>query len=925
MAQKQVKLPSAHGHTAGIFADMSVDGPQIGTLVVIFDRAKNLPNRKTIGKQNPYVAARLGKEAKKTDTDMRGGQTPRWDQEIRYTVHESPDYLQLKVSVFNDDKKTDLIGETWVDLSSVIIPGGGQSDSWHELRFKNKYAGDIRLEMTYYDTRPEDEAVIERRTVVAEKPQTRSSHNAANTAPTSSSSLSGPRQPRPIKRRPLPDDPTGASSSRAPPAAPANPVASAATMAPVAPVTPVAPVAPAAPVASIAPAAPIQDFPAPVLSNTQPLHPSPDHAPVPNSHRQSDARPSSRHADIPLPRASQINQYDCNISKGNNVDPVDQRGDPYNAQARPYHDPNDDYYGEPQRQMHPPITENYGNPYEPNVYQARSSHEGVEPYSLYSNQPRPSYPDDTHYSAEPTPYVPNRHPSQAPSQEYAKNTQGDPSYPEEGSHYRYNNALIQSDPRRQSPLRQLMAPEDDRFAYASMQPTVEDENDEGLPPPPPVHRTTVNTNVRPSSSSGPPGYKPYSPQEYTPPQPDVRDSHRSTVVSPAEQDLAISMSRPSQAPSRSFYAEPSSPAVPPSLAAGYNVTNEPVNNQHAQAPERQYDHFPTNMPSREVATRVSNVPQQPPISAIQPLRSSPAPTMDRARSISPNPRPLSYRKSVSPRPPSRDERDVSSVPFSPDSFDTYNPRRSPSATRENGSLYATRDRNVASGQPPKADTDDSPIIGDDGRIIDPSDHLPSESWAPEPEKRNKKPEVIIRFKHNPQHSSHAARSSPREQQHHSAPTTPDAVIRSTARPRSTYVLQQPRQSYERHQRTATTTTYTPPRPSTRDYDRHDTYAQPQQYHAPSPAAYSTPPRRRSISPNPQPRSSPLYSYGDSGPPIPAKVPIAAPVSSGYMGGGMDALSQEMQSIDIGPGGYDSSRSVRRYAPRVSVTGGPGYR
>lgn len=65
-------------HTAGIFSDMTVDGPIIGTLVAIMDRAKNLPNRRSMGKQDPYCAARLGKEAKKTATDRRGGQTPRW-------------------------------------------------------------------------------------------------------------------------------------------------------------------------------------------------------------------------------------------------------------------------------------------------------------------------------------------------------------------------------------------------------------------------------------------------------------------------------------------------------------------------------------------------------------------------------------------------------------------------------------------------------------------------------------------------------------------------------------------------------------------------------------------------------------------------------------------------------------------------------
>lgn len=80
MAGSAVDLAAfgAGAHTAGIFSDMTVDGPVIGTLVVIMDRARNLPNKRTMGKQDPYAAARLGKEAKKTKTDKRGGQTPRW-------------------------------------------------------------------------------------------------------------------------------------------------------------------------------------------------------------------------------------------------------------------------------------------------------------------------------------------------------------------------------------------------------------------------------------------------------------------------------------------------------------------------------------------------------------------------------------------------------------------------------------------------------------------------------------------------------------------------------------------------------------------------------------------------------------------------------------------------------------------------------
>ncbi|RKF78729.1 putative c2 domain containing protein [Golovinomyces cichoracearum] len=154
-------------HTAGIFSDMTVDGPKIGTLTVVVNRAKNLPDRKTIGKQNPYCAARLGKEAKRTETDHRGGQTPKcswtymvtvWrNQELHYTVHDSPDYYQLTVSVFNEDKRTDLIGETRIDLKEILIPGGGQNTLWHNLKCKGKYAGEVRAEITYTDTRPGQE------------------------------------------------------------------------------------------------------------------------------------------------------------------------------------------------------------------------------------------------------------------------------------------------------------------------------------------------------------------------------------------------------------------------------------------------------------------------------------------------------------------------------------------------------------------------------------------------------------------------------------------------------------------------------------------------------------------------------------------------------------------------------------------------
>ncbi|RAL65869.1 hypothetical protein DID88_005532 [Monilinia fructigena] len=169
------------------------------------------------------------RKQKKTETDKRGGQTPRWDQELRFTVHDSPDYYQLKVSVFNDDKRTDLIGETWVNLQDVIVAGGGQSDVWHNLNFKGKYAGEIRVEITYYDKRPKPEK-LERKepkpspSTITPSTSTQSITDFGSVSGSGSAreGVSGPRQlgVKPVvKRRPLPSDPITGAPAQPPVAA----------------------------------------------------------------------------------------------------------------------------------------------------------------------------------------------------------------------------------------------------------------------------------------------------------------------------------------------------------------------------------------------------------------------------------------------------------------------------------------------------------------------------------------------------------------------------------------------------------------------------------------------------------------------------------------------------------------------------------
>lgn len=119
------------------------------------------------------------------------------DQELRFTVHDSPDYYQLKLSVFHDDKKTDLIGESWIDLKDIVVPGGNQNDLWHNLSCRGKYAGEIRIELTYYDSRPKPEkAAPKPKPVDPEGP---------------------PKVKGPVKRRPLPTDPVAAATGVSPP------------------------------------------------------------------------------------------------------------------------------------------------------------------------------------------------------------------------------------------------------------------------------------------------------------------------------------------------------------------------------------------------------------------------------------------------------------------------------------------------------------------------------------------------------------------------------------------------------------------------------------------------------------------------------------------------------------------------------------
>ncbi|KAJ8586190.1 hypothetical protein M405DRAFT_771988 [Rhizopogon salebrosus TDB-379] len=155
---------------------------EVGTLIVVVLKAKNLPNKRHIGKQAPYCCAYLNEEKRRTKAIKRGGQHPEWDEEFRFTLYEgiedelamnaqstdtppplppkksrTPKNIKggnsMRLQCYADDpREPDLIGEAVVDLTEVLTKG--ETDEWFTLMNKDKYAGEVYIELTFWSNEP---------------------------------------------------------------------------------------------------------------------------------------------------------------------------------------------------------------------------------------------------------------------------------------------------------------------------------------------------------------------------------------------------------------------------------------------------------------------------------------------------------------------------------------------------------------------------------------------------------------------------------------------------------------------------------------------------------------------------------------------------------------------------------------------------
>ncbi|KAG5733036.1 Ingression protein fic1 [Termitomyces sp. T112] len=159
---------------------MSVTPREIGTLIVVVLKANHLPNKRHIGKQDPYCLVTHNGEKRRTKAIKRGGQHPEWDEELRFTLYEDQDPATnidgtppkdtrgpkkvkggwtMKIACFADDpREPDLIGEADVDLTEVLTKG--ETDEWFTLMNKDKFAGKVYLELTFWSNEPPPEKKV---------------------------------------------------------------------------------------------------------------------------------------------------------------------------------------------------------------------------------------------------------------------------------------------------------------------------------------------------------------------------------------------------------------------------------------------------------------------------------------------------------------------------------------------------------------------------------------------------------------------------------------------------------------------------------------------------------------------------------------------------------------------------------------------
>jgi len=648
------------------------------------------------------------------------------DQELRFTVHDSPDYYKLKISIFSEDKRTDLIGETWVDLTDVITPKGGKLDLWQGLSYKGKYAGELRIEITYYDSRPKIEGA----------PESVAGSEDFRQSPGSGSGR--------VKRRPLPSTSSASYATADTIQGPAMPGR-----------------------AKHGP----RDLRMPARANSMP----PETTTFSQQQAEFETPPPQHAYDsssmVPMEQAppSQHYGYDNYQEPAHHHEAYNEPEQPdFLPQLPPSDRPRG--YQQPAQRFAAPRPQP-AHPAHPHAHMSlQHSHSApIVPQTMHAT---PDYDDgfqlQTDYP-EPIPDLDYQH------QQLTSRHRGDAG-PDWQSNYNdayaepistgydepapppppmhSNSAPVvplygsaRRTPMSSSPVQPAPTPPHGRHhSVPSSSPLQIMERGYNSPQRTPVHGHVTRGNSVDGYMSSPQGtpydgppihYQPrHTPSPVVRPQPTRPLPHRKSIADPYQTTL------PRPHPLSQEVPRPRSPLPPLPAPSPHSAGPSPYQQDfHRQDPgppghPRALSPRPPAVPSQsESALRPrSSYSIQHPVRAFESSDNSPLSTSrPPPLSLQTSQRSTPARKSISPFP-SAPGSAAGGTPFSPDSFDAYNPQAQQATLPESNSPYSPYHVPAGSASAPRG-TPSGPIVGWHGQEIDPSDHLPVDSWAPEPEKK----------------------------------------------------------------------------------------------------------------------------------------------------------------------------------------------
>nr|POF27565.1 hypothetical protein CFP56_79293 [Quercus suber] len=314
-----------------------------------------------------------------------------------------------------------------------------------------------------------------------------------------------------------------------------------------------------------------------------------------------------------------------------------------------------------------------------------------------------------------------------------------------------------------------------------------------------------------------------------------------------------------------YNADPRAPIIKPQAVSPQPAPVVPLPQQHAERlPKTSYSiQYPVRAFESSDQSPLSNA-QRPP----QPTHRSSVP-----------------RKSVSPRP---SLSTGSITPYGPDSFHVHNPNAKSSTLPSTNSPHSPYQ---ISPDTMHQDESHGPIVGWHGQEIDPSDHLPVDSWAPEPEKKTPtKLYGLGRDRESGPRSTHGIGTA-------NGRISKDTVV---------------------NVRMGSSTNE--PEHSSASRNRLTKQNSP----APSRSPVDTPRHQHSFSSIPDPYAQPEFArhhdrgYDGSSSGYPPSLPPKVPVEYGHYGNDTDLLQRELASIDIGSSNSRHQRAGSVPAPAAYV-------